>query len=433
MVKKIIALALAVLLVASLAACGASNTATSNDAAKKDASSIKIGAVLVGDENEGYTYAHIEGIKTAAKKLGIADDQILWKYSIPEDETCQDACVDLAETGCNLVITNSYGHQSYCQAAAEKYPDVQFVSMTGDTAKASGLKNFKNAFTNVYESRYVSGVVAGMKLQELDKAGKIADSNKNENGTVKIGYVGAFPYAEVVSGYTAFFLGVKSVFENVEMEVQYTNSWFDLTKENATAKALMADGCIIIGQHADSTGAPSAVQEAHDDGKVAFSVGYNVDMLEVAKDVALTSAANIWAAYYTYAFETVLGGEQIDTNWAKGYADDAVKITDLGSACAEGTQAKVDEVIAGIKDGSIHVFDCSKFTCNNFAKGDGKAYIKVDKDGHLTSALATDTNADFVPDADEAIIDGYYHESYFQSAPSFAIRIDGIKELTTEG
>lgn len=416
--KKIIALVLAVLLVVSLAACGESGS-TNDNAVKADAN-FKIGAVLIGDENEGYTYAHIEGIRGAAEALGIAENQIIWKYTIPEDEICHDTCVDLAEQGCNLIITNSYGHQSYCQQAASEYPDIQFVSMTGDTAKASGLANFKNAFTNVYESRYVAGVVAGMKLQELDKAGKIADNNKDADGNAKIGYVGAFPYAEVVSGYTAFFLGLRSVYPKATMQVQYTNSWFDQVAEGETANALLADGCIIIGQHADSTGAPSAVQAAAESGKTCFSVGYNVDMLSVAPDVALTSAANVWEKYYEYAFKTAMAGEQIATNWAAGYAEGAVKITDLGKACAEGTQAKVDEVIAAIKAGTLHVFDTKTFTVG------GK---------EVTSAFATDTDGDFVPDADEAIKDGYYHESdceLNQSAPSFQLRIDGIVEKTAE-
>ena len=418
--KKIIALVLAVLFVCgALAACGGSTTDTSADKATADQTpaanaDFKAGVVLVGDENEGYTYAHMEGIKTAAAKLGIADDQIIWKYNIPEDEQCKDACDDLVGQGCKVIFTNSYGHQSYTQQAAEEYPNVQFVAMTGDTAKASGLENFSNAFTRVYESRYVSGVVAGLKVQEMIDNGKIADENKDDNGNIKIGYVGAYPYAEVVSGYTAFYLGIKSVVENVVMDVQYTNSWFDMVAEGAAADALMARGCVIIGQHADSTGAPSAVQAALDGGKSVYSVGYNVDMLAVAPTAALTSATNNWAVYYEYALGTALEGGKIDTNWAEGYEQDAVAITDLGESCAEGTAAKVEETINAIKSGDLHVFAQDSFTVGG---------EKVEE------AFATDTNGDFTPDADNAMFDGYYHESYFQSAPSFQLRIDGITEL----
>lgn len=413
--KKIIAMLLAVLFVCgALVACGGDKKDEKKSDDNTDTSDFKVGVVLVGDENEGYTFAHMEGIKEAAKELGVADDQIIWKYNIPEDEQCKDACDDLVGQGCSVIFTNSYGHQSYTQQAAEEYPDVQFVAMTGDTAKASGLENFSNAFTRVYESRFVSGVVAGLKVKELLDADKIPAEGFDDDGCVKIGYVGAYPYAEVVSGYTAFYLGIKSVVEKVVMDVQYTNSWFDMVAEGAAADALMARGCVIIGQHADSTGAPSAVEAALKDGKVAYSVGYNVDMLSVAPTAALTSATNNWAVYYKYAIGTAKDGGKIDTNWAEGYEKDAVAITALGESVAEGTQEKVDETIAAIKDGSLQVFDQKSFTVG------GKT---------VEEAFATDTDGDFTPDADNAMFDGYYHESYFQSAPSFQLRIDGITEL----
>ena len=441
--KKIIALLLALVMVFALAACASSTKdetpaadETTTPAATEDTAEapadetpadetaepagdavgtdIKIGVVLIGDENEGYTYSHIKGIQEAAKALGISESNIVWKYSIGEDEACYDACVDCVDQGCQIVITNSYGHQSFCRQAAEEYPDVQFVAMTGDTARVDNLDNFHNAFTGIYEARYVGGVVAGMKLQQLIDEGKVEDKNKDADGKIKIGYVGAYPYAEVVSGYTAFFLGVQSIVPDVAMQVQYTNSWFNITAENEAAKALIADGCIIISQHADSTGAPSACEEALAAGTTVYCVGYNVDMLAVAPNSALTSPTNVWEVFYEYAFKAVMNGESFDTNWCQGYEADAVTITPLGPSCAPGTQEKVDEVIAAIKDGSLHVFDTSKFTVGGET---------------VTSAFATDTDGDFTPDADEAIIDGYYHESYFQSAPSFQLRIDGITEL----
>ncbi|MBE6824724.1 MAG: BMP family ABC transporter substrate-binding protein [Ruminococcaceae bacterium] len=410
--KKLFALMLAILMVVSLAACAAPQEATPDQA--DTSSDFKMGVILIGDENEGYTYAHMQGIQEAAKALGLADDQIIWKYTIPEDETCYDTAADLADQGCNLVVSNSYGHQSHMQLAATEYPDVTFIAMTGDTAKASGLPNFCNAFTAVYESRFVSGVVAGMKIKELVENDKLEDDNFDADGNVKVGYVGAYPYAEVKSGYTAFFLGIKSVYEKVSMSVQFTNSWFDLTKEGETANQLISQGCVIIGQHADSTGAPSAVQAALEAGDTCYSIGYNIDMLEVAPKGALTSATNVWSVYYTEAIGAAMKGETVPTNWAKGYADDAVAITPLGESVAEGTQEKVDETIAAIKNGEIQVFDIDTFTVG------GK---KVE------SAFATDTDGDFVPDADEAVFDGYFHESYFQSAPCFALDIDGITLL----
>ncbi len=407
--KKIFALILALVMALSLVACGGGS-----DEGKGDNSDVKIGVVLVGDENEGYTAAHINGIKAAAEKLGIAADQIIWKYNIGENEVCYDTCTQLVDEGCVAVFTNSYGHQSHAQQAASENSDVQFVSVTGDTAAVSGLDNFSNAFNKIYESRYVSGVVAGMKLAELDKNGEIPASGKDADGNVKVGYVGAYPYAEVVSGYTAFYLGIKSVYENVVMEVQYTNAWFDLTKEAEAAKAMISDGCVIIGQHADSTGAPSACEEALKAGTVVYSVGYNIDMLSVAPTAALTSATNNWEVYYEYAFSQLLKGEKIDTNWAEGYDAGAVAITELGKSCAEGTADKVAEVEGALKDGSLHVFDCANFTV------DGK---------NLDSAMSNVEPDDKFEADTEAIADGYFHESEFRSAPYFELRIDGISEL----
>ena len=378
---------------------------------------VKIGVVLVGDENEGYTYAHIDGIRKAAAAVGLSDANFVWFYNIPESEECYDKCIECVEQGCGLVITNSYGHQTYCQQAAEENPDVEFVAMTGDMAIASGLDNFCNAFNLTYESRFVSGVVAGLKLKEMMDQGLVTDPY--------IGYVGAFPYAEVVSGYTGFFLGIKSIVPEAHMDVQYTNSWFNIQDEGKAAEALMARGCCIIGQHADSTGAPKAVQTAKDNGKAVYSVGYNIDMLAAAPTAALTSSTNDWSVYYSYAFSQLMKGEKIATNWAGGYPEGAVAITPLGPEVAAGTAEKVAEVQKAIEDGTLHVFDTSTFTIQKCTDG---SYASDDA-GHVTIACATDTDGDWAADTANVIIDGYYNESYVQSAPSFGLRIDGITEL----
>ena len=216
--KKFLATILALVMVLSLVACGDnSGTTESKEAAENTPvaakgveavafdgdktglnTDIKIGVVLIGDETEGYTAAHMNGLKEAMTTLGIdpAGPNVMWAYTIPEQEVCYDKCKEFANAGCSIIFTNSYGHQSYAQQAASEFPNVQFVSMTGDTAKTAGLNNFANAFTDIYQARYVSGVVAGMKIAELDKEGKIEAKNKTEDGKVKIGYVGAFPYAE---------------------------------------------------------------------------------------------------------------------------------------------------------------------------------------------------------------------------------------------
>lgn len=392
--KKFVAFALVLAMAFALCAC------TPNE--EKDG--FKVGVILVGDENEGYTYAHMEGIEAARVACGLEKDQIIYKYNIGENEACHQAAVDLVEQGCKIVFANSFGHESFLIQAAKEYPDVLFCHATGQTAaKQTDLKNIFNYFTAIYEARYVSGVVAGMKLKELMDNGTVTDPH--------VGYVGAYPYAEVVSGYTAFFLGIQSIVPDAYMEVQYTNKWFDLTLEAEAANALMARGCVIIGQHADSTGAPSAIQAAHDDGTYpnVYSVGYNIDMLNVAPDVALTSPQNNWGAYYTYAIKTAMEGKEMQQDWCYGYIDEAVQISQLGTACAEGTQEAVAAVIEKIKNGELHVFDCSTFTVNG---------------EHLTSY---DKSYGF--EGVELIWDGYFHESEVISAPLFDIRIDGITEL----
>ncbi|MBQ3394353.1 MAG: BMP family ABC transporter substrate-binding protein [Oscillospiraceae bacterium] len=409
--KKLLSVLLAGCMLFGLVAC--SGGSSNNGGETEDGP--KIGVILVGDENEGYTYAHMEGIKNAAAKLGISDSQILWKYNILEDETCHDAAVDLVENKATMVISNSYGHQTFMAQAASEYPEVTFVADTGDTAAVSGLPNLKNAFTSVYESRYVSGVVAGMKIKQLEDEGALVPENFDENGNVKVGYVGAFPYAEVVSGYTAFYLGLTSVYPNAVMFVEYTNSWFNVNAEATVGDHLMSMGCVIIGQHADSTGAPSQLQKNMEENKygfTAYSVGYNVSMLDVAPDVALTSASNVWEVFYEYAFTCWLNGEDMKTDWTGGYNEGAVAITPLGKAVAPGTQEAVDETIAKIKSGEIHVFDVSTFKIG----------------GQNPTSILGDVDADFTPET-ECVSDGYFHESEFRSAPYFAARIDGITEL----
>ena len=359
--------------------------------AKED---LKVGVIYIGDENEGYTAAHMKGIDEMEEKLGLDDSQIIEKTLIGEG--CYDAAADLADQGCQIIFANSFGHETYILEAAGEYPEVQFCHATGTQAASSGLSNMHNYFTNIYEARYVSGVVAGLKLNEMIEDGTVKED------ACKMGYVGAFPYAEVISGYTAFYLGAKSVCPSVTMEVKYTNSWasFDLEKE--CADALISDGCVLISQHADTTGAPTACEAAG-----VPCVGYNIDMTSVAPNTALTSASMDWGVYYTYAVQCMLDGTAIDTDWCKGFAEGADKITALNDkTVAEGTEEKVKEVEDALIDGSLHVFDTSAFTV------DGK---------ELDTYKKGDT---------EYISDGYFHESEYGSAPAFDIAIDGITSIT---
>ena len=395
MCRKVVSLLLAAVMVLTMTAFASVVYAADEDSVEADLN-FKMGVILVGDETEGYSAAHIAGVKEAAKELGLDDSQIIWKYKVPEDSSCYDAAIDLVGQGCSLVIGNSYGHQTYLVQAAQEYPDVTFVSMTGDFAAISGCENFKNAFTNIYESRYVSGVVAGLKLNEMIENGDIKEDQ------TKIGYVGAYPYAEVKSGYTAFFLGVRSVCPSATMKVIYTNSWASIDLEKEAAESLIADGCVLISQHADTTGASTACEKAG-----VPIVGYNVSMIATAPTQALTSASIDWGPYYTYAVKSVIDGTKIDTDWCKGYDDGADKITELNDkAIAKGTKEKVKEVEDAIKDGSLHVFDTSTFTV------DGKELDSWKDDN-----------------GNEYIKDGYFHESELHSAPAFAINIDGIESV----
>jgi basic membrane protein A len=413
MKKKLLSTVLAAATcVSMLAGCGSSdgagtdkgadntaeNTAEAEGGEALSASDIKIGVIYIGDENEGYTAAHMEGIDQMQAALGISDDQIIEKTLVPEDESCTDAAEDMVDQGCNIIFATSFGHESYLMQVAAEYPEIQFCHATGYQAASSGLSNFHNYFDNIYEARYVSGVVAGLKLNEMIADGKITED------AAKVGYVGAYPYAEVVSGFTSFYLGVTSVCPSATMEVQYTNSWADMTAEGEVATSLIADGCVLMSQHADTTGAPTACESAG-----VPCVGYNVDMTTVAPTCALTSATNNWGVYYTYAVQAVLNGEAMPTDWTAGYNDGAVAITALNDAAvAEGTADKVAEVEKALADGTLHVFDTSKFTVG------GKS---------LEDAIAE--GGDYAKYADY-VSDGYFHESELASAPAFDIIIDGI-------
>lgn len=411
--KKVISL---LLLAALMVLCFASCSGDSKD--------FKIGVILIGDEGEGYTKAHMDGIKAAVAALGLNESQILWRKSVPETADCSNAAEDLVDKGCGLVISNSFGHQNYMQEVAEKHSDVTFIAMTGNYAAISGIPNFCNAFTKIYESRYVSGVVAGMKIKQLIEEEKLKDDNYDADGNVKVGYVGAYPYEEVVSGYTAFYLGIKSVVSNVVMDVQYTSEWFHYDYEQSAASLLINKGCVIIGQHADSEGAPGACEKALKDGKVVYSVGYNVDMLTNAPTAALTSATNNWKVYYQYAIKKVMDGEKLDQNWAKGYSDGAVDITKLGTSVAPGTQEAVDAAVKGIKDGTIKVFDT-----NNFTVGGEKVTSNIVDLSYINFATG---EVVFEGQKVETVVDGAVVESHFRSAPYFSLRIDGITELNAD-
>ena len=426
--KKVLALLLVlVLAIGMFAACGTdsgnneetkdtANNATTeggNDETKPseengnntEGKTLKVGMICIGDENDqGYTYNFYRAKDSVTEKMAAKGVTLDWNIitNIGEDDGCTDACVELAEAGCDVVICNSYGHEPYMLKAAPDYPNVQFIGCTNLNSQFAGLDNCHNAFANIYEGRYVAGVVAGMKIKELIDDGEITEDQ------AVIGYVGAYSFAEVVSGFTAYYLGARSVCPSATMKVQFVGSWSDATAEADAAKALIDLGCIVISQHSDNTTPATAAQAGG-----VYHTGYNNDMTTIAPEASIIGTRIDWTNYFVHAIECVVNGTELEQDWCKGMADDEVVMTPLNEAiAAPGTAEKLAEVEEGIKNGTIQVFDTSTFTV------DGKT---------VDHAFAVDTDGDFVADSEEAVFDGAFHESYFQSAPYFTLRIDGIE------
>lgn len=427
--KKILALILALAMIACLfAGCGGDantdddqktpDTTVGGDDDKQednthgnedDTKTVKVGLICIGDENDqGYTYNFIRGKDAATDALAAKGINVEWviKWNIGEDSSCEDANIELAEAGCSLIINNSFGHEQFMLKVAPDYPDIQFVGCTNQGSWNDGLDNTHNAFANIYEGRYLAGVVAGMKLQEMIDNGEITADE------AVIGYVGAYSFAEVISGFTSYFLGARSVCPSVTMKVQFVGSWSDATEEANAASALCDMGCVLISQHSDNTTPATTAQN-----KGVFHTGYNNDMIEVAPDASLIGTRIDWSVYFSYIIEAVANGETFEQDWCKGIADGAVVLTKLNEAiCAEGTAEKLEELEGKIISGELQVFDTSTFTVEGT---------------ELTNAFALDTDGDFTADSEEAVFDGAFHESHFQSAPYFAISIDGIEWLNS--
>ena len=394
-VSLITVIAMLFTLCVAFAGCGKTQTGT------EGSDDIKIGFIFLHDENSTYDKNFIDAANAAKEALGLRDDQILFKTNIPESSECYEAAAELVDSGCKLVFADSFGHEDFMIQAAKEFPDVVFCHATGTKAHTENLPNFFNAFASIYEGRFLAGVVAGLKLNEMLESGEITEA--------KMGYVGAFPYAEVKSGYTSFFLGARYVCLSVTMDVKYTNSWFDIAAEKETANALIAGGCVLISQHADSEGAPKACEEAG-----VPNVAYNLDTREWGPNTALVSSKINWEPYFEHIINAVKDGKDIEQDFCKGLKDDVVQLIGLNEdVVAKGTDEKVEEVKAKLMAGEIKVFDTSTFTV------EGKTLTEYKAD--------VDSDAAFTPDTD-VVSDGYFHESEYRSAPYFDIVIDGITE-----
>ena len=423
--KKIIALLLALVMVFALVACAAKTDAPAEETKTETAATetateekteeateepaaetaapadFKVGFIMLHDENSTYDLNFINAAKEACETLGVEYTLIT---NVPEGQECYDKAAELADAGCNIIFADSFGHEDYMIQAAKEFPNVQFCHSTGTKAHTEGLSNYHNAFASIYEGRYLAGVAAGMKLNEMIENGEFTADE------AKMGYVGAFTYAEVISGYTSFFLGARSVCPTVTMEVTFTGSWYDETAEKEGAQKLIQNGCKLISQHADSFGAPTACETAG-----VPNVSYNGSTASVGPNTYIISSRIDWAPYYIYAIKACMNGEAIDTDWTGTLATGSVVLSELNEkVAAAGTQEALDQVKAELEAGTRHVFDITTFTV------EGK---------QLDSYMAdVDTDPDYTPDT-EAIKDGYFAESSDRSAPYFNLYIDGITLL----
>ncbi len=405
MMKKITALLLAMVMVFALCACGNNSDDKKTDD-NADASKIKVGFIFLHDENSTYDLNFMNAAEAACKNLGLDESQYVFKKNIPEDQKCYDAAAELAEEGCNIIFADSFGHEPFIIEAAKEFPNVQFCHSTGTLAHTEKLANYHNAFASIYEGRYLAGIAAGLKLNEMIANG---DFTADE---AKMGYVGAFTYAEVMSGYTSFFLGARSVCPTVTMDVTFTGSWYDETAEKEAANTLIKKGCKLISQHADSMGAPTACETAG-----VPNVSYNGSTESACPNTFIVSSRIDWAPYYEYAIKAVMNGETIDTDWTGTLKTGSVVLTDVNKkAAAAGTAEAIAEAKAKLEDGSLNVFDTATFTV------EGKK---------LDSYMAdVDTDKDYTKDT-EVVENGVFYESKFRSAPYFDVMIDGINLLDT--
>ena len=404
--KKFLAMLLALVMALSLVACGEKKDDTQgNGDGDATAAKVKVGFITLHDENSTYDKNFIDAAKEACANLGLVENEDYFiKTNVGETEQCAEVAADLVDAGCNIIFADSFGHEPYMIEVAKANPEVQFCHSTGTRAHTEGLANYHNAFASIYEGRYLAGIAAGLKLNAMIEAGDI----KAEEA--KMGYVGAFTYAEVVSGYTSFYLGAKSVCPTVTMDVTFTGSWYDETLEKEGAEKLIQGGCKLISQHADSLGAPTACENAG-----VPNVSYNGSTQAACPNTYIISSRINWAPYYEYAIKAVMNGTTIDTDWTGTLATGSVVLTDLNTTvAAEGTAEAIATATEKLEKGEIHVFDCSTFTVK----------------GETLTSYQADVNADSdnTPDT-EVVHDGYFAESEKRSAPYFDLEIDGIKRL----
>lgn len=442
----LVALTLCVACCFSLTACGGNNDSTEGEVVFPAVESqtfnqfdgmqinddFKIGLICLHGETSTYDKNFIDAFKAACTAMGLKESQMTIVTNVPEGSECKTKALELADGGCKAIFANSFGHDGYMLEAAQERPNVQFFHATGVKAHTAKLANYHNAFASIYEGRYLAGVAAGLKIKEMNEKNLIKAENLDANGNVKIGYVGAFTYAEVISGLTSFYLGVKSQYDKVVMDVQFTGSWYDEPGEREAANTLIDRGCALISQHADSWGAPNACENAG-----IPNVSYNGSTINACPETFIISSKIDWTYYFKWIIASVGGtAEAVPTDFAGGFADSCmVAMSNLnGNVMAEGTLEKLTDIRSKLMSGEIKVFDCSKFTVTVDANKNQNA--TVDANGHLT-AYNADTDGDYAGDTNVIkTANGvtYFSESdcEFRSAPYFDLQIDGINYLNTK-
>jgi basic membrane protein A len=318
----------------------AKKAADTNKAGMKTISKdeLKIGVLYIGSASEtsGYTYAHEIGIQGMANNIGLSDNQIVRKESVSDsdEKAIKAALQDCVDKKCNVIFTTSWGYMNQTEEFAEKYPDIYFANATG---YLSNGKNFTNYFGRIYQTRYLSGIVAGLKTK-----------------TNKIGYVSAMgtDNSECTGGVDAFAIGVESVNKAAKVKVAVTNSWYAPDDEKKASDALIAAGCDVLAQHCDTT----APQEASQDNGT-WSIGYNSDMSKETPKATLTSVIWNWSAYYTSYISSIINASYDGKNYYGGMKENLVSLTELSSLCESDTADKIKEAKENIISGKFGVFD----------------------------------------------------------------------------
>jgi basic membrane protein A len=328
--KKFLSIALVVLMVAALVLSFSGCTTDSSD----DTTDVKIGYLYLSVVDDGgWTEAQENGRQYMMEELGLVDgEDVIYKENVEEEQgEVEDTIRDMIDQGCNVIIGTSFGFGDGMLAMAEEYPDVIFLHATG-VETADNLGTF---FAKIYQTRYLSGIVAGLATE-----------------TNEIGYVAAFPIPEVIRGINAFALGVQSVNPDAVVNVTWTNSWYDPTTEKEAAAALIEQGCDVTAQHQDSTATMEAAAEAG-----ILSIGYDLSAAETMPEVYMTAPVFDWGPYYVEVISEIQNGTWESSAYWGDITTGMPQLDALTDLAPEGAQDAVDEAEAALMDGSLVIFE----------------------------------------------------------------------------